>query len=361
MMLAGIIGLMLAIKRAQHPAGKTRAAAALSALLVMAIHSFFDYDWYIGANCVFFFLACALGFSAAPIPSEDAGGPRKRTIWQFAGMIILLLIIYKAVLVGASDQAFRAAQELSSRGNTWEAKDQLKTAVKWTPEYGRAHWKLATLSPPNEILPEVKKAIVLESEYSPYWTTLGQAREMQGDLRGALQAYEKATAINPQNLNAWLSLAKAYLKAHRLQEAAGAYEKLLAVQQTPAGKYPAIDYEVRTEYADAHYELAAAILQGIAGGGKAAALEHLLSAIKVLNDYAATGKELDKQRSVLGEGEAGKKQRLNDLRARCYFRIAGILQTEGKQAAAAKYRDDAVKINSSIADLITLEDKEWRK
>jgi O-antigen ligase/Tfp pilus assembly protein PilF len=361
LLLAGIIGLMLAIKRAQHPAGKTLSAAALSALLVMLIHSFFDYDWYIGANCLFFFLACALGFSAAPIPSEDAAGPRKCTLWHFAGMIILLLFIYKAVLVGGSDQAFRAAQELSSKGNTWEAKDRLKTVVKWTPEYGRAHWKLATLSLPNEILPELQKAIALEPEYSPYWNTLGQVREMQGDLRGALQAYEKATTINPQNLNAWLSSAKAKLRANLPKDAAVAYEKLLSVQQSPAGQYPAIDYEVRTEYADAHYGLAAAILQGVAGGGKAAALPHLLAAVKVLDEYAAKGKELDKQRSVLGEGEAGKEQRLNELRARCYFRIAEILQAEGKQAEAAKYRDDAAKINSSIADLISLEDKEWRK
>jgi len=359
---AGIIGIGRALKHAQSRPQKILAAGALSALLVMVFHSLLDYDWYIGANLVFFFLACALGFSAGDSASPaDARKAPMKSAWRIALAALLILLAGKALTLGWADREFRAHQDLLSGNQFWGAREDLQKAVKLAPEYGRARWKLAALLPPQEGIPLVKTAISLEPEYSPYWATLGRLREEGGDLKGALEAYGKATALNRQQLSAWIAQARVNLRLGRPERAAGAFQEITEVERGLAGRYQGIDYEVKTEYAEAHYGLAVAALKGFVKGNQERAVGDLRQALRIIEDFKRTGKEFERQRRAIGEAEPGTEEAMDLLEAKCNFRMAGILQSEGRQGEAAKMLASAVKLYPKVAEEIAAEDMVWRK
>ncbi len=360
LMAAAVVGLGRAVRRAPDRAEKVISISALCAVLVMIFHSFLDYDWFIGANMLYFFIACGVGIratpgSAVPAPAKS----RRRTAFSVAAAVVLALATGEAALLGYADQQFRKAEDAAAANQVWEARDHLRNAAEAAPSFARAYWRLAGMSSPQEGIALAQKAISLEPTYSPYHATLARLKEESRDLPGALAAYQKAGDLNPQNLQAWTGLADVNLRLGRPQGALQAFRRIISVQRSPAGAYQAIEYEVKTEYAEAHYGVGVGILKELAGEEQETALQHFQEALRILDDYDKVGKELEQQRRALGMGNPEKEQELAALRAKCYFRMAQTLRSEGHDAEAARLTAQATQQDAEVANLIAAEDLEW--
>lgn len=336
LMGAAVVGVARALRRAQERSAKLLAAGALAALLIMILHSFLDYDWYIGANLVYFFLACGLGIAAGQKTAAESARPPVKLTLRLVIALLLAVLAGKAFTLGWAERESNQAKEATLSGNYWVAIDHLRTAIGLAPEFAHARLDLAALSTPQQGIPLLEQAISLEPSYSSYRSALGRLKEDAGDLPGALQAFQQDVALDPQHLNGWLAIARLNLRLGRPAPALEAYRRIIAVESGPARKYQAIEYEVKTEYAEAHYNLAVAALGGLVAGGPARAEKHLHHALAILRTYQQRGRGFDQQRAAVGEVEPGKDARLALLQARLSFRMAQAERAAGKAAPAVE-------------------------
>ena len=384
LMGAAVVGVARALRRAQERSAKLLAAGALAALLIMILHSFIDYDWYIGANLVYFFLACGLGIAAGrKTAAAEIARPPVKLAPRLAIALLLVLLAGKAFTLGWAERESNLAKEATLSGNYWVAIDHLRAAIGLAPSFAHARMDLAALSTPQQGIPLLEQAISLEPSYSSYRSALGRLKEDAGDLPGARQAFQQDVALDPQHLNGWLAIARLNLLLSRPADALEAYRRIIAVESGPARKYQAIEYEVKTEYAEAHYNLAVAALGGLVAGGAARAEKHLHHALAILRTYQQRGRGFDQQRAAVGEVEPGKDARLALLQARLSFRMAQAERAEGKAAPAAetekaaldKYTETmnrlakgagaqtqtAQEYRAVVGNAISAEDAEWGK
>jgi O-antigen ligase/Tfp pilus assembly protein PilF len=364
LMGAALVGVGRAFRRAPRE-DRLLAAGALSALLVMILHSLVDYDWYIGANQLYFFLAVALGIGVASPSGEtsDAISPRR---WpSIIAILLLLALAGKALFLGAAENEQSQAEQLSRQERYWEAKDHLETALRLAPNFAEARWNLAAVLAKGlhrypEAIPLLEQATALEPTQASYWNTLGEVQAGLGRFSEAAKSFRQAGKVNPQFLKPWLNLAEVQLRQKDPAGAVDSWQKILQVEQSPAGRYPAIDYEVKTEYADAHYSLGLAGMKGFAPGGDAP-LSHFAQCLKVLDDYQAYGRQLDIQLGSVGRAPAGKEAELNLLRGKCLYRQAQLFEKGGLEAKAITDFAGAGKLVPDIADIIAGEDRLWQK
>jgi len=360
---SGVVGVSQAFRRS--PGGeKFLAAGSLGALLVMIFHSLLDYDWYIGACQLYFFLAVALGIDATS-PREISPALVRRPWLVWIGIVGLLLLAGKALILGGAERAFDRADQLRIQGKYWEAKDHLEAAQRLAPVYAKADWQLGVvlardLKRFSEALLPLQQATALEPKEATYWNSLGEVQARLGEFDQALQAFAKATEENPQFLRPLLNSGEINLLLGRPAEAVLAWDKIVQIQQSPAGKYTAIDYEVKTEYAEAHYGLGLAGSKDFAPGEKTA-FQHFQAALKILSDYDRFGRELDEQRSVIGGLDPGKAERLKLLKAKCLYRRAQWLEGRGQKVIAQSDFRQAAELVPKIAFYIVEEDRQWEK
>jgi O-antigen ligase len=361
LLVAALAGLGAALRRSEDRAAKLLAVGALGAVLVLAFHSFIDYDWYLGAIVIFFFIACASGFARRELSDREAMQPPTKPVWRIATALLLLLIFFISCAYGYADREYRAGVVASAQTGsfTYEAKDHFEQAIQWAPNWAYAIWKLSTVSSEDEKLGLIQQAIELEPGYYTYRVALGRLRERAGDLKGAEAAYLEAAARAPQELDILNSLAELELRLGQPRKALQWYGRLIQVQAGPVGKYPTIDYRIDTEYAQAHYVYGLAISAHLLPGGPEDALRHYEGTMHLLNEYRRVGYVFDQQRGALGAFDPGKKEMLDELRARCDWRMAAVLQALGKPAAAAESRKEALALRPDIANLIAVEDGQW--
>jgi tetratricopeptide (TPR) repeat protein len=120
----------------------------------------------------------------------------------------------------------------------------------------------------------------------PYY--LGALRAQQGDLEAAVEAFQKAAAINEGYMPLQRRLADAYLELNRLDEAWEIYDALLDKNpDDPAARY------------------GAGRVQALRGDSSAA-VENLLEAIRLIPDYGAAHYELSLAYRDLGETEKAR-------------------------------------------------------
>ncbi len=84
---------------------------------------------------------------------------------------------------------------------------------------------------------ELTEALTLTGETAslfphaaPAWNALGTVKYDRRDYTGALEAYDKALSLDPENIDAGVNRGNALARLHRLNEAADALEKALAQQ-----------------------------------------------------------------------------------------------------------------------------------
>jgi tetratricopeptide (TPR) repeat protein len=82
----------------------------------------------------------------------------------------------------------------------------------------------------NDALTLAGETASLFPHAAPAWNALGTVRYDRRDYIGALEAYDKALSLDPENIDAGVNRGNALARLHRLNEAADALEKALAQQ-----------------------------------------------------------------------------------------------------------------------------------
>jgi tetratricopeptide (TPR) repeat protein len=152
--------------------------------------------------------------SILPIPSDQAAG-------------------YHALLAILSHQC----------GEETTANEAIQAALKAWPGEPRWHALASDIFMANgdraAAIFHLEQALALEPRYVHHYLALGEAYLAQSPggraqlnitesgLARAIQTLEHATSIAPENLTAWLTLAKAYLHADQIDQAASCAEKAL--------------------------------------------------------------------------------------------------------------------------------------
>jgi O-antigen ligase/tetratricopeptide (TPR) repeat protein len=313
------------------------AAGGLAAVVVFMVHSFFDYDWYIGAiNVAFWLVAGTLAHLAhgrpllvpevqsAPTPRTPAPrkGKRRRlgtvVAWRLPDETAthrfratatparqaVTLTVAAAVLggcflapalnafaqraIGAGERAMALMDSAYRQGNTALTAQQREVAYRsfqeaaaYDPLWSAAHER-AGLSTPDEqeAVKELRYAIHLEPRNFQPYLSLARYYESRGWWSDAVEAYRESVARYPGNTKTLRLLAAAYQQSGDQVEAINTYRRLLAVKDSPAARYVAISIDTDTNYAYAYYELGREALAEYKRDGRA---EHLGEALDLFS------------------------------------------------------------------------------
>jgi tetratricopeptide (TPR) repeat protein/transglutaminase-like putative cysteine protease len=90
------------------------------------------------------------------------------------------------------------------------------------------------LGAPRAAVTTLERALRLDPKWSDCWLLLGNAHFMASQIDQGIQAYEKAVAVDPGNLNSRRHLAMALTVAHRDRQAIGEWQDLLLFTPTDA-------------------------------------------------------------------------------------------------------------------------------
>jgi tetratricopeptide (TPR) repeat protein len=119
-------------------------------------------------------------------------------------------------------------------GNRWKAAAQFRASTQLDPTYPEPYKSLGDLflAAPRRLFDQAVEAYTKAIELRPFYADahvgLGDAKSAQGDIDGAVGAYQKALAFNSLNPRVHMSLGKIYYMEKGLYyEAVGAFERAL--------------------------------------------------------------------------------------------------------------------------------------
>lgn len=185
-----------------------------------------------------------------------------------------------------SDLAARAASELATtapnsipalemdadanepQGKWDQAEKDYRKILEQNPRYPGIHFRLARLilsrpNPPSDFAEQAKKELQQELEIDPANAgaeyVLGELARQAQDLPGAVQHFSKATELDPNFADAFLGLGMTLLAEKKYPEAVAPLEKAVKLQPAnPAGHYSLATAYARTgrrEEADREFAL----------------------------------------------------------------------------------------------------------
>ncbi len=168
-------------------------------------------------------------------------------------------------------------------------------------------------------------------------TNLGNAFMMEGGIQDAIEEYEEALQLNPNDPYVPVNLANALLRAGRFEEAIGYYEQALRIDPNDA---------------HAHYNLGVALVKS---GQPKQAIGHWEQALRIEPDYAEAhhilGSALFDQGKVpeaIGHWEQALK--IKPAFAEAHYNLANAFLRGGRFEEAIKHYDQALKIKPTFAE-----------
>jgi len=107
----------------------------------------------------------------------------------------------------SAEQLVQVGKSYLSRGQPKKALDPLEQAAKLKPKLAAAHRLLALaysrLGRNADATRELERTVALDPKDYRSLLLLGMAKDLGGDHQGALDAYAKATRVNPKRPEAW--------------------------------------------------------------------------------------------------------------------------------------------------------------
>jgi tetratricopeptide (TPR) repeat protein len=244
---------------------------------------------------------------------------------------------------GAPHARYGLGRALAARGDTAGALRELETAVALYPEFGAAWYAIGMARRNAGLRDEAGAALAKAQEFGARWPSVddplvshvralrddasahaerGLQRERQGDVTGAIQAYEAALAVDPATVAPRVNLIALYGRQQEWRKAAAHYE--------------ALTYAGATVPAEAHYNHGVCL----AAQGKIDAAADLFQLAVSLNpQYAGAWSNLGQiaeMRGRIEEAETHYRQAAEQAPADAapHFNLARMLIARRKYAEA---------------------------
>ncbi len=205
---------------AQSSEDKAFAVGAVSAILAILVHSWFDFNLHIFGNSAF--LAIIMGTTAG-IPLS--GSPTRSTpVWQRAVAIVIVFILVGIVayLFVPTLKAF----QITRSGDAAKYELNYEDAVKFYSEANRID--------PRYPKPLIKQGDIFRDQLA--WRVgPGKLRERRDLAMKAVQAYDQALRLNPYMSDVWVSRGRVQEMIGDNDEALSSYLK--AIDVAPVSAY----------------------------------------------------------------------------------------------------------------------------
>jgi putative PEP-CTERM system TPR-repeat lipoprotein len=111
-----------------------------------------------------------------------------------------------------------------SKGDTAKAQENLDAALKLDPASTEALLGLAMLEAQQKNFKKTveytNQVIAKDSKHLSAWVIMGEAKRLDGDDQGAIEAFGKAIQIQPNDIRARLGRATSYIGTNKIEEAA---------------------------------------------------------------------------------------------------------------------------------------------
>lgn len=386
------------------------AVGGLCSIIALLVHSFLDYDWYIGAIGLMFWLVAGMlahqahgrtpeapaaaeekprgrrrragGASPAERPRESAGRalPWPRGEWGRGAAVlaaagIVILVVWRLT-------AAALAAEAVSRGGTAYMSGQYPTALRLYEQatrydrgsarawesYGALKAGLAAHEQREDVrewaVEGGKEAMARAMELEPTSfrapKSLAQFYDVVGDLESAVKYYLEALDRFPKDTKTLRKLASVYQRLGEEEKARGTYGRMLEIEDSPYNRYRALaSVDVDTEYAYAHYELGRLAVRDYERGERSEGLEHALSefgeALGVIQEYFEKAKETDDMFRMLRRPREHRGEYMTQLKAQVLWRRGAVYERLGETERAQGERAEARAVWPGVVSAIETE------
>jgi len=374
---------------------RVMAIGAICSLVVLLVHSLFDYGWYIGAINLYFWLLAGLlahqahGRAIARLEEDatlsrpsrrarsrrrhPAGGPRAPIRGRdLAAAAALALIAAGTVITStrsalaeralekgntavAAAQTAREAQDIEAlRLHRSEALRHFQAAVDYDPYWPQALEQLGLLTGDAEGEEMIRRAVTLEPTDFQWRAALGRYYEVNGHLKEAIPYYQQALDRFPNSTRIMRRLAEAYQSLGDEHAALALYRRMIELEHSPYQQYRALDIDVDTEYAYAHYYLGRAAERS---GRLTEAEREFQETLRVIGDYQYRGKKTDEMFAAVGRPKEPRAELLKVLEATARWRIANDYQQLGDPKTADIHRKLALSLLPEVSQVVAQEDE----
>jgi O-antigen ligase/tetratricopeptide (TPR) repeat protein len=404
-----------ALRAAKDFPKRALAIACLCTLIAFLVHSFLEYDWYIGAIGVTFWLVAgvlahqALGRPVLALPSSD-GKPRARrrrtrtdtqpappqfpeardlpwpgsTGGRTAAVLVVALVLsacaWRPARNALAQQALNRGDDTFMSGSARGVARHYEKATEYDPDWARAWERFGLIlgftgSVPDSAEGEdasqdliqqgeraIKRAIELEPTNHGPRVSLARLYEETGRMDEAVQRYREALELFPNHTKTLLRLADAYRKLGQEEDALHTYRRLAALEDSPANAYRALaGVDIDTNYGFVHYQLGRVAVQDYDDSGDRASLETALSefnaALRVVRDYFTTAEPTDKMFRMLHRPREVRTEDMKKLEAQLRWRLAQVHERLGEREQAVEERSAARVIWPQVAEAVAAEDE----
>jgi len=399
-----------AIRSAGSFPGRAWAIGGICSVTALMVHSLLDYDWYIGAiNLGFWLVAGMLAYAAHAQPPAAASGsapkagakrrqraqstqstpeselPGHAFRWpvptasrrapNLAAWTALLAVASVVAIAAVAAPARNAvAQRAMDTGDAYATSRSKQAGAMALAQYDRARqldpgwaeaWERYGLLLGLMRISDGVKAVRHAQELSPTsfrpWSTLGQLYEEEGRLADAIPCFERALVLFPNHTRTMRRLAEAYQKTGEQEKALAVYQRLIAEEDAPYNRYRALsEIDVDTNFAFAHYELGFAWQRAHDRRVKDAipiALKHYDSALRIALEYGARAKRTDAMFAALGRPREYRGEDMQTLEAKTRYRESQVYRRVGMWTEEKQERERALELRPGVEQLIADENK----
>lgn len=315
MVCAGLGALIACVRRAAEDHATTRALAAAAAgwLVALGVHNLVDYSLYVPAVSV---TACALlGVALGGDAGERRIRARRRVIVPVLGGLVLI----GAWLLGAELLTARA-DTLTGRRQFYAAEQAAVWATRLSP-FSPGAWE--TLGGVSEAQlnsadsPQLQRAIEARQRAARLAPTepknyiaLADLYGLEGEPERGLEYAERAVAVYPTGTRGLAALAKLQEQAGQEDEAEATYRRLLALRESPVGRYEAVPELPEADYVWAYSSLG---LRALEAGDTETGQQMLYNGLELLN-ARLRGEELTMDMALrYGGGPTRQMQRFSEM------------------------------------------------
>jgi tetratricopeptide (TPR) repeat protein len=391
-----------ALRRASGYRDRAWAIGGLCSVIVLLVHSFLDYDWYVGAIGVTFWLVagmlahhahakCVEPLAPAPEKQQRRRGRSRTGSWAaaphdrearqlpwprsssgraiaFAVFAVILVLCVRVPVQNARSQRaidLGLAQFMSrtARGQSAglvsyrRATDYDPGWAKAWQQYGMAQGVLGNIEAGAD---SIKRAVKQEPTSHRPLKSLASLYKHGGRLQEAVTYYQRSATKFPNNTETLKDLAETYQLMGDGANAIRVYQRIVEIENSPYNLYRALDVDVDTNYAYAHYHLGRAVVlayeQGTRPDGLQVALSEYGSALRVIQDYFEKAHATDQMFRMLNRPREYRGEKMQRLEARARWRLGDVYRRPGQVDRADGEQAHATALMEDVARATAIED-----